>query len=88
MSDNLSDVFNNISTKTKGSQKSRPIDEMDADYLFENFEEIFEVHQNSQNSEDLYSQLQKAQSNSYIIYPKKKPRYLEAIINLMKLLSI
>ena len=77
---NLSDVFNNISTKTKGSQKSRPIDEMDADYLFENFEEIFEVHQNSQNSEDLYSQLQKAQSNSYII--KNLARVFEEAANI------
>jgi len=66
---NLSDVFNNISTKTKGAraEKSRPVDEMDADYLFENFEEIFEVHQNNQTNEEIQRQIQQAQSNMFII---------------------
>lgn len=66
---NLSDVFNNISTKTKEAraEKTRTVDEMDADYLFENFEEIFEIHQNNNNSEEIQRQFQQAQSNMFII---------------------
>ena len=66
---NLSDVFNNISTKTKVArvEKTRALDEMDADYLFENFEEIFEVHQNNQSNEEINRQIQQAQSNMFII---------------------
>ena len=64
---NLSEVFNNISTKTKMSrpEKTRSLTELDPNFLFENFEEIFEIHQTSH--EETYKQLQQAQSNIFII---------------------
>lgn len=64
---NLSDVFNNVSTKTKVNrpEKNRSLSEIDADFLFENFEDIFEFYQTSH--EETYKQLQQAQSNTIII---------------------